>query len=102
MCAVYDSPMNIKQTRLSGEARGITTALVLGVALYGAATGIERSSVGQGLQTVAHTDVSTSLSAKKTCIMLAWHQQSGAVDRAQCAQYREQWSERHQVVARND
>ena len=94
--------MNSKQTRLSGEARGIATALVMGVALYGAATMIERSSLGQDLYNVAQSDVSTSLSAKKTCIMLAWHQQSGAVDRDQCAQYREQWDARQQIVASND
>lgn len=94
--------MEFKQTKLSGEARGIATALAIGVALYGAAAMIERSSLGQDLHKVAQSDVSTSLSAKKTCIMLAWHQQSGAVDRAQCAQYREQWYARQQIVASND
>jgi hypothetical protein len=93
--------MNIKQTRFSGEARCISTALVLGVAMYGAAIGIERSSIGQGLQKVTHTSSSIALGARKTCIMLAWQHQSSGVDRAQCAEYREQWDARRQVLAKN-
>ena len=93
--------MNIRQTRIFGEARCISTALVMGVAMYGAAIGLEKSSIGQGLQKVTHTDTSFALSAKKTCIMLAWQHQSGGVDRAQCAEYREQYDARRQVLAKS-
>ncbi len=93
--------MDTKQTGLPAQTRCIITALVLGVAMFGATLVIERASVGQGSQMVAASGFSNTLSAKKTCIMLAWQQQSGALDRAQCAEYREQWDARQQAVAHN-
>ena len=93
--------MNFKQKRLTEEARCISTALVVGLALYGAALGLEKTPVGQELQKSAYTNTSKALSDKKTCMMLAWQQQSGGLDRAGCDHYLEQWDARGQALARN-
>lgn len=93
--------MNTTQNRLTDEVRGISTALVIGVALCGAVLGLEKTSLGQALQKSAYSNTSPALSDKKTCMMLAWQQQTGGLDRAGCDHYLKQWDERRQSLAKN-
>jgi hypothetical protein len=93
--------MIINQTRFTQETRAVAIALALGVALCAVAIGLGQTVESTAAQTSDHRNASTLLSDKKTCIMLAWHQQSGGIDRAQCAQYLAQWNAHRQSLAEN-
>jgi hypothetical protein len=92
--------MKTNQTRFTEEARAITTALALGLGLYATAVGLGLTVDSSAAQTKDHIISSPQLSAKKTCIMLAWHQQSGGIDRARCAQYLAEWDTHRQSLAK--
>jgi hypothetical protein len=82
--------MKIKQHRYTEEVLRFCGVLVLGIAMYLGALGLEQNPGWQSIQKASQTNAGVELSTKKTCIMLAWQEQSARIDRETCARYTEQ------------